>query len=513
MQLRQYQIEAMGSCIAALDQGHNPVLQLATGTGKSLIIAALCQYYRSMNKKVWMLTHVQQLVKQNAEAYNKYTEQVAGIVCAGLNRKDLDRRVTFGTIQSMTNILSEIDEPSLIIIDEAHRVPHNFGEPTLYETILRRYPNAQRVAMTATPWRMDNGIIYGDGEEFFFDKLAYNYPVTRAVRDGWLCPLVGVESSIQLNMEDVSVGTDFVQKEAGELVTEEWLESVAMTIDDLASERNHLAVYCPTVKSANLASKIIQQVTGRQSSVLTGDMSQDQRDKVLSDLKDGTISVLCSVDMITTGFDFPPLDCIICLRPTLSSSLWVQMQGRGTRLHETKKNCLVLDFAGNLIRLGGVDMYETFFKENGEEVEAVASAPYVRKERKIYPGLTTLNPIDPMTGKDAENNAILELDAIHKVNAVSIKTRNSDFPMMMVTYTCSTPENARIDATLFINTASPKEKDFNFFEVRRLATALPTDAKRVSYQIRDAIYPAKIKVRKNGRYWNVVSEMFEAGTC
>ena len=83
----------------------------------------------------------------------------------------------------------------------------------------------------------------------------------------------------------------------------------------------------------------------------------------------------------------------------------------------------------------------------------------------------------------------------------------------MVTYTCSTPENARIDATLFINTASPKEKDFNFFEVRRLATALPTDAKRVSYQIRDAIYPAKIKARKNGRYWNVVSEMFEAGTC
>jgi len=120
MQLRQYQIEAVGSCIAALDQGHNPVLQLATGTGKSLIIAALCQHYRSLNKKVWMLTHVQQLVKQNAEAYNKYTGQVAGIVCAGLNRKDLDRRVTFGTIQSMTNILSEIDEPSLIIIDEAH---------------------------------------------------------------------------------------------------------------------------------------------------------------------------------------------------------------------------------------------------------------------------------------------------------------------------------------------------------------------------------------------------------
>lgn len=105
-----------------------------------------------------------------------------------------------------------MEDPDLIIIDEAHRVPHNYGEPTLYESILRRFSSALRVAMTATPWRMDNGIIYGNGEEFFFDTLAYNYTVTKAVDDKWLCPLVGVETDIQLDVQNISVSGDFVQK-------------------------------------------------------------------------------------------------------------------------------------------------------------------------------------------------------------------------------------------------------------------------------------------------------------
>jgi superfamily II DNA or RNA helicase len=220
MQLRPYQDEATQAAIAALGKGVNPVLQLATGTGKSLIIAAIASLYRAVGKNTWVLTHVQQLVKQNAATYTRYSELEPAIVCAGLNRKDVDGTFTFGTIQSMMGVLAEMQAPDLIIIDEAHRVPHNEGEPTLYESILRRYPSAQRVAMTATPWRMDNGIIYGDGDQFWFDRLAYNYPVPRAVHDGWLCPLVGVETAFQLNLEDVSVSGDFVQTEVGEKLME-----------------------------------------------------------------------------------------------------------------------------------------------------------------------------------------------------------------------------------------------------------------------------------------------------
>lgn len=509
MQLRPYQQEAVTAALKSLGRGANPVLQLATGTGKSLIIADLAEHCRVAGKQAWALTHVQQLVGQNAATYARYTGMEPAIVCAGLNRKDTFGGVTFGTIQSMMGMLPELKAPDLVIIDEAHRVPHNEGEPTLYETILRRYPQAQRVAMTATPWRMDNGTIYGDGEQFWFDKLAYNYTVPRAVADGWLCPLVGVETAIQLDVDEVTVQGDFTQSEVEEMQTENWLHAVAESMVSLAGKRNHVAVYCPTVAAAQRTAQIINDVTGWTTEVLHGGLRQDQRDAAFARFGSGEVRVLCSVDMITTGFDFPALDCIVCLRPTLSSSLWVQIQGRGTRLHPSKKNCLVLDYVGNLIRLGGVDMYETFYREQGRvEVEAVPSKPYVRRERKIYPGVRTLAPIDPMTGKEAtEGSAIIA--QVHAVNSVAIPTRRApDAPVLLVQYTCTTPEGARIDASQFINTESPNRATLEFFNSRALAVNLPSPARSLSWQMKGARQPYAVTVRKSGRYWNVIEEHF-----
>jgi|TARA_R110001583_G_scaffold46435_2_gene145644 DNA repair protein RadD len=509
MELRTYQQEASARTIQAIYKKENPVISMATGTGKSLIISEVVRHFAQLGRRIWVLTHIQQLVKQNSDTYSNYADKNFGIVCAGMNRKQIYKPIIFGTIQSMIGVLKEIDPPDIIIIDEAHRVPHNFGEPTLYETILTRYPKAVRVAMTATPWRMDNGSIHGKGEEFFFDNIAYKYNTLRGVKEGWLCPLVGVETTIQLDVDDITVNGDFVQKEVGDSMDSDWLESVATTIYDLASERNYIGVYCPTIKTAHQIADKIEEVSGRKCGVLTSAMRSVERKEVLRQLAGGDISVLCSVDMITTGFDFPPLDCIVCLRPTLSTSLWVQIQGRGTRLHPSKKNCLILDFAGNLIRLGGVGMYETFFKElTGDKFEAMPQKPYERKTRFLYPGVTTLKPIDPLTGEYADDNTVLDLNNIHKINCVALKTRYSSTPILMVQYTCSTVENARVNATLFVNTEKPKDSDLNFFENRRLAVVLPTPANHVSYMIKDAPYPYSITVIKKGKYWNVVNEDF-----
>jgi superfamily II DNA or RNA helicase len=178
--------------------------------------------------------------------------------------------------------------------------------------------------------------------------------------------------------------------------------------------------------------------------------------------------VLCSVDMITTGFDFPALDCIVCLRPTLSSSLWVQIQGRGTRLHDSKKNCLVLDFVGNLQRLGGVDMYEKFYRERldaePEELPAVPTKPYVKKERKVYPGVRTLIPIDPMTGLEVTDDSVITAK-VSNVNCVAVFTRrNPNQPVLLVQYACVTEEGARIDASTFISTETPTSQSVAVFQ-------------------------------------------------
>lgn len=517
MQLRPYQQEAYVAAIAALGAGQHPVLQLATGTGKSLIIAAIASHYKELGKRAWVLTHVQQLVKQNAATYERYTASKPGIVCAGLNAKDVNEAVTFGTIQSMLGVLPVIQAPDVIIIDEAHRVPHNEGEPTLYETILRRYPAAQRVAMSATPWRMDNGIIYGQGEQFWFDTLAYNYTVPRAVQDGWLCPLVGVEAAFQLDLEDVGVNGDFIQSEVGDKQMNDWLESMAESLRPLAESRKHFAVYCPTITSAMRAANAIKKVTGWTTDVMAGSMTGPAREETLDRFERGLTRVLCSVDMITTGFDFPALDCIVCLRPTLSSSLWVQIQGRGTRLHDSKKNCLVLDFVGNLQRLGGVDMYDTFYRQRvegvaPEEVPATPTKPYVKKERKVYPGVRTIKPIDPMTGLEAGADSVLKV-TVSNVSCVALPTRrNPTQPVLLVQYACVTAEGARLDASTFISTETPTLQTVEFFKRRSLAVNLPSPARSLSWQLKGARQPVAITVRKSGRYWNVLEEYFNGET-
>jgi superfamily II DNA or RNA helicase len=264
------------------------------------------------------------------------------------------------------------------------------------------------------------------------------------------------------------------------------------------------------------AADAIAYVTSWSTEVMAGSMKGAERDNIMNRFQSGETRVLCSVDMITTGFDFPALDCIVCLRPTLSSSLWVQIQGRGTRLHDSKKNCLVLDFVGNLQRLGGVDMYEKFYRERPdaevEELPAVPTKPYVKKERKVYPGVRTLIPIDPMTGLEVTENSVITAK-VSNVNCVAVFTRrNPNQPVLLVQYACVTDEGARIDASTFISTETPTSQSVEFFKRRFLAVNLPSPARSLTWQLKGARQPVAVTVRKSGRYWNVLEEYFNGET-
>lgn len=486
------------------------MLQLATGTGKSLIIAALAEHYRAANKPVWVLTHVQQLVEQNAATYARYSGSEAGIVCAGLKRKDRLNPVTFATIQSILGVQAEMQPPSVIIVDEAHRVPHNRGERSMYDSVLHRYKDASRVAMTATPWRMDNGSIHGEGDQFWFDELSYSYPVARAVVDGYLCPLVGVETAVQLDLDGArKVSGDYVMADVDRREDEVWLRAVARSLPELAATRKHLAVYCPTIETAERAAQVIAQETGWSTEVMAGDITRDDRAGTLARFKSGETRVLCSVDMITTGFDFPALDCIVCLRPTLSSSLWVQIQGRGTRLAEGKKNCLVLDFVGNLQRLGGVDMYESFYREKTKDkVEAIPAKERALRERQKVIGARTLLPIDPMTGQPVSDGGKLWVE-VESTHSVPIYTRrNRSYKILLVGYRCVSEDGVRLQAADFINTQIPSERTLEFFAHRGLAVKLPCPAESLTWQIKGARMPLWLLVKRSGQYWNVIQEEF-----
>ena len=492
--------------MAALRAGHNPAAQLATGTGKSLIIAKLAQYADFV---VHVITHSQELVKQNADTYRRCAGVEPGIVCAGLGRADYQDPVIFGTIQSVINpaLRGELITPHLIIIDEAHRVRHKTGEQSMYERLFALYPEAQRVALTATAWRTDNGLIYGAGAQFWFDVLAYKYTAPQGVADGWLSPLVGVETETQLDLEDAPVADDFIASDVARRQHLEWMRAALGSAVELTPTRKHCAVYCPTVSSAMRAVAVLTEL-GQSARVVYGSMSATDREDALRGFRAGGFKWLCSVDTLTTGWDMPALDCIACLRPTVASNLWVQILGRGTRKAEGKRNCVVLDYVGNLQRLGGVDMLETYVRQLRplEPVPALPAPP--RERRTVYPGVRTLAVLDPTSGEQAKDGASLTVQ-VHGVNCVALCTRrNPKEPVLLVQYACTTAEGARIDASAFIITAQDNPQAREFFTPRRLAVHLPTEARKVMWQMKNAARPSALVVRKAGKYWNMEAEIW-----
>lgn len=505
MELRKYQSEASGAVFASLRKGNNPCVLLPTGTGKSLVVADLCDRLRSNKGRVWVLTHVKELVVQNRRTLKNYSSlKDVGTICAGLNENKEGASITFATIQSIYRpaIAKVLQPPHAIIIDEAHRIPPG-KDGKWYNEVLRAYPEARRIGMTATPWRMDNGLIYGDGEDLWFNDLAYEKTVAEMVELKYLAPLIGVHTEVQLDLSGVAKNAgDFVQKQVGDKQTDKWLEAVVKSVQSLGGKRKHIAIYCPTVEAANNTAKAFE-AAGWMSGVVVG--STDNRHEVIDAWKAGVLRVLCSVDVLTTGFDFPALDCLVCLRPTESSSLWVQILGRGTRIHDGKTNCLILDYVGNLARLGGIGMMEDYSVEKGGKVAETRKAkPGEKKPRKEKkPG--NLAALDPMMGNSKELRV-----SVTDVSYVLIPSRTQEGKhILMVSYEAETSDGYPLTASLF---CCPEYSGYARAEAERFFARRGGDCPHTANQARYACYglptPREITVKRNGKYINVLREHF-----
>lgn len=509
MKLRPYQEEASASVWEALKRGSNPCVQLPTGTGKGLLIADLVDRLRTKQGRVWVVTHVKELVAQNYEELDRYRgTSDCGIICAGLNRYEEGKHVTFATIQSLYRpaLASSLIGPDAIIIDEAHRIP--LGEDgKWYNEVLAAYPSARRIGMTATPWRMSGGIIYGDHEGAWFNELAYAKSVPELVELGFLCPLVGVNTEVQLDLTGVEKNAgDYVMKQVGAKETEVWLDAVVRSVQQLAAKRKHVAVYCPTVEAANNTAQAFT-ARGWLASVVVGDTTA--RHEVIDDWKGGNTRVLCSVDVLTTGFNFPALDCIVCLRPTESSSLWCQIMGRATRLYEGKANGLILDYVGNLARLGGIAMMEDYYEERGGKAVGRKTAkgkPKVARPEKPKPGM--LGDLDPMSGS---SKAVRVRVTNTSYVVIPSKKEEKKF-LLMVAYDAETEEGYSITASAFVCTEYQgwaREQAIQFFLRRGVSLErIPYKAETARYLCYGLPTPRYLMVRRNGKYINVVEEHF-----
>lgn len=363
---RWYQIEAEQSVYSYFQhKSGNPVIALPTGTGKSIVIARLLVNIlkRWPNQRFLMLTHVKELIEQNAQKLLRaWPEAPLGIYSAGLGKKEIHLPIVFGGVASVANNIAAFGHRDLVVVDECHLVSPK--DSTRYAKVFKKLlginPALKIIGLSATPYRLGQGYITDDGifTDICYDLTGVN-AFTRLIAEGYLSPLIPKRTEIELDVSKVGISQgDYKQDELQQIVDQEWITHKALTEAMVhGASRVCGLVFATDIEHAEHINTMLTQVFKQTSVVLHSEKDNAENNQALNDWKAGRVKYAVSVGKLTTGVDNPMLDFIIMLRPTMSPVLWVQMLGRGTRPSpETgKQNCLVLDFAGNTKRLGPIN--------------------------------------------------------------------------------------------------------------------------------------------------------------
>lgn len=337
LQMRPYQQAAREAIHAEWNDGRRrTLLVLPTGTGKTIVFAAVTEDQVRSGSRVLVLAHRGELLEQAADKIKRSTGLTSAVEKAEQTCLDSWCRVVVGSVQSLQRPARLEQFPAdyfgTIIIDEAH---HAITDG--YQRVLEHFPEANVLGVTATP---DRGDMRNLGE--VFDSLAYEYKLTQAIREGYLCPILAQTIPLQLDISQVALsGGDFAVGGLGTAL-DPYLEQIASEMQTACAGRKTV-VFLPLIKTSQKFRDILNSKGFRAAEV--NGQSED-RAEILSDFSNGKYNVLCNSMLLTEGWDCPSVDCIVVLRPTKVRSLYSQMVGRGTRLSpETgKKDLLLLDF-------------------------------------------------------------------------------------------------------------------------------------------------------------------------
>lgn len=337
MELRPYQQQAKDAIFSEWENGiKKTLLVLPTGCGKTIVFAKVAEECVKGGSRVLILAHRGELLDQAADKIGKST----GLGCATEKAEQTCIgswfRIVVGSVQSMMREKRLNQFPNnyfnTIIIDEAH---HCISES--YQKVLRHFPDAEVLGVTATP---DRGDMQNLGT--VFESLAYEYTLPRAIKEGYLSPIKAVTIPLKIDMSAVGVQAgDF---KSGDIATalDPYLESIAEEMEKYCSDKKTV-VFLPLVKTSQKFRDILNN-HGFRAAEVNGE-SKD-RAEILEAFDKDQYNVLCNSMLLTEGWDCPSVDCIVVLRPTKVRSLYCQMVGRGTRLSpETNKDhLLLLDF-------------------------------------------------------------------------------------------------------------------------------------------------------------------------
>jgi len=389
--LRPYQAEAVEAVYEYLrTRDGNPCVVIPTAGGKTPVMAAICRdAVQRWNGRVLILAHVKELLEQAVEKLHAMAPDLwnrIGVYSAGLRSRDTDHPIIVAGIQSVYRRAAELDAFDLLLLDESHMLPPD-GEG-MYRTFLADAqvvnPNLRLIGLTATPYRMTTGMICAP--ENLLNEICYEIGVRELIVQGFLCPLKTKAGRRKADTSNLHVrGGEFIAGEVEALMDDDALvRSACREIVDHTSDRHAVLIFASGVKHAQHVQRTLAEI-GCECGFVCGETLPFERAETLQRFKDGELKYLVNVNVLTTGFDAPNIDCVALLRPTNSPGLYYQMVGRGFRLHPSKDDCLVLDFGGNILRHGPVDALQIEDRAGGTgeapakecpECQAVIHAAY-----------------------------------------------------------------------------------------------------------------------------------------
>lgn len=362
MQLREYQKRACVAIVRALHAtSKNPCVVLPTGAGKTAVITTVAQYLIEKERgRVLILSHRKELIEQTAATLESRFNTSAAVFSAGLGEKETDGSIVIGGIQSVASDLARFTEAAPfthLIIDEAHLIPNLDDESSQYQKLIKalrdNYPPLRVIGFTATPYRLDSGLLCSDDSVLNYN--CFEVKTADLIEQGFLS-----------NLTTCAVDIGLEQTESSD--PEEVLKTAVDNIIKATADRNKIIIFCSSVKHAQLVENYLWAKTGSGVGLISGSSSVQDREYYIKRFKTDSVAgplgydinplkYLVNVDVLTTGFDAPNIDCVVLLRRTQSRALYVQMIGRGLRKYPGKQDCLVLDFAGNIARHGAIDDY------------------------------------------------------------------------------------------------------------------------------------------------------------
>jgi len=370
MTLRPYQQEAVEALYEHLRRrDDNPCVVIPTGGGKTAIMAAICRdAVQQWNGRTLILAHVKELLEQAAEKLRMMDSSLPlGIYSAGLKSRDRGHPVIIAGIQSVYRRAKELGHFDLVLVDEAHMIPPD-GEG-MYRTFLAEArsvnPDMRLIGLTATPFRATTGMICSP--ENMLNAICYEIGVRELIVRGYLSPLIAKGSREDLDTSGLHVrGGEFVATEVEALMDQTArVEAACAEIVEQTKDRRSVLVFASGIQHARHVADTLQRMGGQVATVF-GETSLDERVRTVAEFRSRRLRYLVNVGVLTHGFDAPNIDCVVMLRPTMSPGLYYQMVGRGFRRCEGKKDCLILDFGGNVLRHGPVD--DLRIKEPGKSV-------------------------------------------------------------------------------------------------------------------------------------------------